>query len=477
MDNRDLPKPRRPLPTPGAVPAQRPNTPTPGASATVAPASFYGINKAPPLPTRPAAVGSSHTVYLASDDPPSYDPSYREPELITEEPIYEETLPELIPNDVDWDNKNSTTYEDWGTSWATDVAPTSQWDYNQTSTWPQESGDGKGYSTIASKAAGDVLIDARDDYEEKNWWNATVRDTYQRPGPGMLPTVVADELHDTEHSLFSVSATVPDLKTQHTAPPSTPTPAANTPRTEQASTSSPARPAWTAAPSSSPAAATSPSPETSSPPPTEEDVRTAIPHPNAYYCPKENGWVILSWKSSSVVPPLAESFEKSPHYPLPEQSRRKRVDSCIGDAEQPFGKTNKTHHFHKYEKAIDSHKLTPPFRREEWEAIENVKQRRRAQTIIMDDIDLANFNPQELDMADDEDSEEEGRLLDLYMCCQCSFYCVASGVIPGIIPRKSFDEFIRDKRTNPQPGKTGEQAIVLAFETLIMYVNILSNAF
>ncbi|KAF9469591.1 hypothetical protein BDZ94DRAFT_1151478 [Collybia nuda] len=460
MDNKDLYKPRRPLPTPGAIPAQRPNTPTPGASTSVAPANFYGMNKAPPLPTRPNALGTSHTAYLAPEEPPSYDPSYREPELITEESMFEEPMPDLIPNN-NWDDKNGTNYGGWDSA--------SQWDYNAGSSWTQEGGDRKGYSTVAAKAAGDILIDARDDYEEKNWWNASVRHKCQRPGPGMLPTVLSDELHDTEHSLFSVSATVPDIKSHQSALPPTPTPS-NLSRADQTSTPPPARAAWTTTPSSPPPTTASSSHDTSSIPPTEDDVRTSIPHPNAYYCPKENGWVILSWKSSSVIPPLAGSFENLPHLPLPDQDRRKKVDSCIGDAQQPFGQTNKTHHFHKYEKAIDSHKLTPPFRQEEWEAMENVKQRRRGQTIVMDDIDIENLSPEDLDMADREDVEEEGKLLDLYMCCQCSFYCVVSSVIPGVIPRKSFDEFIRDKRNNPQPGRTGEQAVALGFETLIMII-------
>ncbi|KAG6891815.1 hypothetical protein C0993_006219, partial [Termitomyces sp. T159_Od127] len=74
----------------------------------------------------------------------------------------------------------------------------------------------------------------------------------------------------------------------------------------------------------------------------------------------------------------------------------------------------------------------------------------------------------DLDMMDEADGEpEEGRLLDLYICCQCSLYCVASGVIPGVIPRKCFDEFIRDKRGNPPVGQSGEMAIAVAFETII----------
>jgi hypothetical protein len=48
---------------------------------------------------------------------------------------------------------------------------------------------------------------------------------------------------------------------------------------------------------------------------------------------------------------------------------------------------NKTHHFHKYEKAVDSHKLTPPFREDEWQIFESLKLKRRA-AIIPSDLDI-----------------------------------------------------------------------------------------
>jgi ubiquitin carboxyl-terminal hydrolase 25/28 len=179
--------------------------------------------------------------------------------------------------------------------------------------------------------------------------------------------------------------------------------------------------------------------------------------------------MIFSWKSSSVAPPLAQSFQNSQHYPLPDQDRRKRTESCISDGAQPFGPTNQTHHFHKYENVIDAHKLTPPLRREEWEDIENIKQKRRTATLIQDDIDVTKMNVEEIEAMNTEELEleGEGRLLDLYVCCQCSFYCVASGVISGVIPRKSFDEFAKEKRSNPPPGKTGDQSVVTAFETIV----------
>jgi ubiquitin carboxyl-terminal hydrolase 25/28 len=290
--------------------------------------------------------------------------------------------------------------------------------------------DAKDYQSPVH-SANNVIINGRNLDEEASWWDASVREINNRPGPGILPPVLADELHDPDHSLFSVSFMSPNL---HSPLPSSSAPT-HTPSSSQLSYT-----------------------------PTDDDVRTAIPHPNAYYCPTENGWVLVSWKSSSVAPPLARSFQSTAHHPLPDQNRRKRTGSCIGDDEQPFGQTNKTHHFHKYAKAVDAHKLTPPFRQDDWETLENVKVKRKPGSIV---IDLEKMKAQEGDKMQENEAEEEGKLLDLYVCCQCSFYCVASGVISGVIPRKFWEEFVRDRKGSPPPGKTGELAVVLALEILI----------
>ena len=258
------------------------------------------------------------------------------------------------------------------------------------------------------------MIDGRVDHEEINWWNPNEREKYNRPGPGILSPVLAEELHDPNRSLFSINVVY------------TPTP-------DHPMVLSPI-----------------------------EEVRTAVPHPDAYYCPKDNGWVILTWKSS---PPLARSFVNSPNA-LSDQVRRRLIGSCI-EEDQPFGKMNKTHHFHKYEKAVDSHKLTPPFRQDEWQIFESPNLKRRAGTIIPPDLDI-NAVKVDDDIEDMEKNtgDDEGILLDLYVCCQCSFYCVASGVIPGVIPRTYIKEVIIDKRKNPPSGKTGNQAVAIALETL-----------
>lgn len=156
------------------------------------------------------------------------------------------------------------------------------------------------------------------------------------------------------------------------------------------------------------------------------------------------------------------------HQHFPDQSRRKRTGSCIGEDEQPFGQVNKTHHFHMYKKAVNAHNLTPPFCRSDWEKIAKVKQLRRTKTIHMDDFDAQKLQTLANDrMEEDQPEEEEGDLLDLYVCCQCSFYCVASAIIPGVISRRTLDEFIKDKRDHPPVGKTREVAVYSGLETVL----------
>lgn len=427
MENQESPRPRRPLPVPGATkssPAQRPNTPI---DESIPPSSFYSSNTqaSHSLPSRPKNVGSSNTLaYTVVPDQHSND--YREPELVTTQDDDGDSVPPLAaPNDTG----GSWTTDSWNQNF--DI---SQWtNANASSGWDNNF-SGAGYYT--SKTTDDVPISGRQEYEEKNWWDPEVRASNKRPGPGILPPVLLEELHDSDHSLFSVSVTNPDV---HLRPPS-----------ENPNSSSPTPPGTSSTP-------------LYTAPPTEDEVRTSIPHPNAYYCPRENGWVILSWKSSSITPPLARSFENSDHPPLPSQSWRKQTITCIGDE---GGKSNKTHHFHKYSKAVDALKLVPPLKVDDWDT-ETIKAKRR---VAAPEGHTKDATPER---EDTQSKAEEGKLLDLYMCCQCSFYCVASDLIPGVIPRKYLDAWIKDKKSNPPPGKTGEQAAVIALETIMLYVNLM----
>ncbi|KAG2022705.1 ubiquitin C-terminal hydrolase Ubp2 [Coprinopsis cinerea AmutBmut pab1-1] len=499
MEGSDAPKARRPLPTPGVgngtqqrpstpvqAAAQRPISPSqfygtskpplptrpknPGSTHTtqqrpstpvqaaaqrpISPSQFYGTSK-PPLPTRPKNPGSTHTAYVAPavSDPPRYGspssapPGYREPELIVEEPeVEDDTLPDLIPgNDYDWNKSTTNTAASaYGNGWGTEQPPGEAW--SEISSWNQswdQTGSATGglYSMdqFNTRRDNEVAIDGRSELEESRWWNEDERVRNGRPGTGMLAPVVAENMHDPLHSLFSVNiAAIPP------APATAPLPTSSFP----ASTPTPSE-----SPSSSQAAANHVFP-------TEEEVRAAVPHPNAYYCPKDNGWVLLIWKSSSVAPPVTSSFADS----LPNQDRRKRIQSCVSDAEQSSTSPNKTHHFHRYIKAVDSLKLTTPYREDPWRVEDVMKQKRRGQTVVEDVHKLKDGLDEKVEQ------EPEGKLLDLYVCCQCQLYCVVSEVIPGVVPRKHLEEFVRDKRNNPAPGKSGEVSVSTGMETLLLAI-------
>ncbi|KAI6048070.1 hypothetical protein EDC04DRAFT_2886852 [Pisolithus marmoratus] len=410
------------------------------ALSTLAPGHFYGPkNPPPPLPSRPKNLGSSYTkVVRPNTPPPDYstlgNSPFREPQLVEEAPIVEDPVPSLLPAaETTLNSWTNATTNDWSTGkgWENDPwnAQSTSWDTG--ATWAQHYDSG-GYTVSASKL---VDIDGRDPQEEENWWDASVRERCNRPGPGVLPPYLAEMLHNPEHSLFSVSVTPPGIK----------------PDVKFGSASRDGGDTGL-----------------NFEPPSKDDLIHAVPHPNAYYCRKHNGWVLLQWKSSTILPPLAKSFVPDPMAPFPDLAHRKRTNSCVGDAEQPFGPANKTHHFHRYEKAVDAHKLDPAFRRAGWERADLKKERRRKIT----SLNLMDFSVDKMledPMAEDEE-EEEGDLLDLYVCCQCSVYCIVSDVIPGVIPTKFLEEYTRDRWNNPPPNRNRDESVVSALETFLLVV-------
>jgi ubiquitin carboxyl-terminal hydrolase 25 len=427
-DRKENVKPRRQLP---AIPIATPEIPRSlhsVAEIPVAPTNLYSASPSvstfsthspPPLPARPQSfIGTSHTTYVP-------DASFREPELVSED---KNVLPDQ--HILDWAEQSTPQ---WSTnepflgetqpSW-----PQDDW-ANTEATW------GGGYTRDWSDAITmqRVEIDGRNEDEEINWWDPSVREKYNRPGPGFLPTQLETFLHDPDHSLYHVTATPPDLKPSHRH-------RSSPPATEVLSQSS-TQPVLL-------------------PPPTPEEVRTAIPHPNAYYCRRHNGWVLLLWKSSSVEPPLAKSYLGPP---LPDQARRRKTSSCIGEGAQPFGQMNKTHHFHLYKKAIDASKLNPPFLYDDWDAQRGMRQKRRNGI-----FEGSNSSSASLVEEERETEEEEGELFDLFLCCQCSFYCVASEIIPGVVPVKYFEDLTREKTQAPQVGKSPEVSVSIAWETILM---------
>ncbi|KAH0837895.1 hypothetical protein J3R83DRAFT_6125 [Lanmaoa asiatica] len=389
--------PSSPQPTSSTSASKAPNT--------VPTTSFYASK--PPLPAR-KNVGSTHTkVIQPSTPPPVYDSldasPFREPQLVEEAPIINDSMPGLLPADEvpdAWGQANNTwagAQPTWGTStdtWNTDATP---WD--GTGTWAQA------YGGSSSQGPN---IDGRDKFEEEHWWDASIRDLNKRPGPGVLPPCLADLLHNPDHSLFSVSVDPPDFK-----------PLA----------------------SSLESGDVSPSFQ----PPSVDDLTYSIPHPNAYYCRKHNGWVLLQWKSSTMMPPLANSFVPDPETPFPDLARRKRTTSCVGEGEQPFGPVNLTHHFHRYEKAVDALKLDPAFRRSEWEISVQKKQKRRKVTSL--NLDAISLDKMSDDAMEDPAPEEQ--------------------VIPGVIPVKYIEEFTRERWNNPALGRNREESVVSGLETFL----------
>lgn len=308
------------------------------------------------------------------------------------------------------------------------LVPVEQWGTNPDLNWG--TGDWDPNPPSGAWGSPNVVIDGRSEEEEVDWCDVEVRERHNRPGPGLLPPFLADLLHNPDHTLYFVK-------------PSPPLP-------RQASSS----------PSSVPAPAT-----LHFVPPTAEEVRMAVPHPNAYYCKEHNGWVLLQWCSSTILPAFAKSFTSL--HPLPDQTRRKRSASCLDGGEQQYGRVNKTHHFHRYEKAVDARCLTIPYKRSEWEVDDQKKLKHRKATLI--DIDAEPESEASM-QGEREPDEPEGDLLDLYVCCQCSTYCLVSEVLPGVIPFRYVDEFTRDKLSHPALDKTPKATVLAGWETVLTYV-------
>lgn len=426
MDHNDPRQLARHLPSP---PQPAPSTSTSKAPSTVPTTSFYA-SKPPPLPAR-KNVGSGHTKVIQPSSPPpvyaSVDASsFREPQLVEEAPV-NDSMPGLLPADEvhnGWSQVDSAwagNQPTWSTStdtWNTDTTP---WD--SSGTWAQ---------CYGGPTSQGPSIDGRDKFEEEHWWDASVRDLHKRPGPGVLPPYLADLLHNPDHSLFSVSVDPPDFK----------------PLASSLQESGDVGPPFQ--------------------PPSVDDLTYTIPHPNAYYCRKHNGWVLLQWKSSTMMPPLANSFVPDPETPFPDLARRRRTTSCVGEGEHPFGPVNLTHHFHRYEKAVDALKLDPAFRRSEWEISMHKKQKRRKVTSL--NLDAISLDKLSDDAMDDSVPEQPGDPLDLYVCCQCSLYCIVSEVIPGVIPVKYIEEFTRERWDNPAPDRNREESVVSGLETFLVCV-------
>ncbi|KZS93255.1 cysteine proteinase [Sistotremastrum niveocremeum HHB9708] len=269
-----------------------------------------------------------------------------------------------------------------------------------------------------------VNIDGRDDEEEMKWWNSDVRERKKRPGPGMLPPLLAQEVRNANPSLHAVNATVPPIANRQASSPSSP-PSVSPPIGSSHATS----------------------------PPTFEDIQKASPHPNAYFCPEHYSWVVVSWKSSQLTPQVIPSFKGT----LPDQDRRRTRPSCLDDPHKP----NRTHHFHHYPQAVSSTTLHPPI------TLFRGKTRSSSPAITKSRGDTAASSPSPVE---ETQAAPSNVLLDLYVCCQCSFSALVSGAIQGVIPPKHVESLTRLRRETPLPNINGQTSVVMAWEVILRII-------
>lgn len=422
---------RRPLPTPNASPS--PDALHTSSAAPVPTAKFYG--DPPPPPPRPAqkGPGSTHTGYhyipsyqpaeVKAPSPPPYDPppftstlsdaKWRSPELVQEVDARDDDIPDLV----------SAEEPVWGGSMRDDIPA-----FQNLNDWsPGDSGD-RGWESVQHAQSG-INIDGCDATEELQWWDSDVQLRAARPGPGVLPTLLSQKLHDSDHSLFTVTVNPPDILIH---------PRSGSPSSSQSTFH----------------------------PPTSEEVHEAVPHPNALYCRKENGWILLLRRSSSELPPLAASFQKAhPGVLFPHSSRRKMNNSCLnGIGEDLSSRPNLTHHFHCYPAAVSSLSLNPSFSKASWEERVPLLPGHLQPIPEEGENQMEGIEPTTLHVDD-----AEGILLHLYVCCQCSVYVLCSDLIPGIVPARHFDDLARERADNPMPGQSGSDAAIVALDTTMKY--------
>lgn len=326
---------------------------------------------------------------LTSGDFPESDPSWVSSNYIKEVPEIDENVGgglSYIPGHQTLDRGRSPTSHNLNQAWGEPGQIT-------TEVWGAESNY--------------VPISGRDSREESNWWDSACAAGSSRPGAGILPTLLAERLHDSDHSLFHVTVTPPESQQQ------------------SVSTSS-----------------------LTFTPPTREEVYESVPHPRALYCRKENGWILLLTRFSAKLPPLVEGYQtRYPNLNFPDPAKRSSSFTC--GSQTGAGYThNLTHHYHFYPAAVSSCSLDPPF----------------PKTDITSPSDSANESQTERHVSSPE------VLLDLYVCCQCTIYVLCSGLIPGVLSADQINALVRERSEHPMVGQTGSDAVIQACDTILKLV-------
>lgn len=396
----------------------------------------------PPSPPSRRKAGSSHTAYYPPapatspaqprvPSPPPYDAAlsdapYREPQPVPASPTT--SMPDLVEaSTVGWEGANAMD-PSWGKPISDDAWGSAQ------PTWETHPGDYSGWQNATSNDS---------DLSETRWWDRDAMAAGRpKPGRGLLPPAMHAKLIGVRSSIYKVSVTQPDLVPDVVARPRSPM-----------QPLAPSSPGMSTSPSNSTvSASTSTSSIATHPPPTKEDVLTSVPHPYAQWSRSKYAWIYHQAGSSTRLPDVTLQ-PGSP--PFPDSAVRKACVTCV-DADdttmqsQTISLTNfKTHHFHHYPKCVKGSTLSPPFT-DKFASFRSRRSGRRGSTASVRGPDVE-------------------VLLDLYVCCQCQTYFITSGqeaVLPPVVDARRIRDFIKDRQDHPPLGKSPEESVVWALETL-----------
>lgn len=264
------------------------------------------------------------------------------------------------------------------------------------------------------------LAALEDQNNEKMWWNPHSRAALRPLGPGMLPVLAASKIHDETHELIKVSVSYP-----------------NYPSTDRSEASHPA--------------------------PTLNDLYHAIPHQNAYYCAKCNGWVVVQ-KSRTIMPPVYSKYnEGCPELNFPLNRNLQRDYECNQSSETYNQNPDKAHHYHLYEDAIPGVDLNPALVRDSWEQDPPLPRKVCRHHIGSSENFWKAPMYQMMEIEPDAADRDmvPGDYLDLYACCQCmtNIY-VTRQTISGVVSPRLLADLHRERAA----GGEGAVRVAIALE-------------
>lgn len=364
----------------------------------------------------PSSSSPSHPIAEDTDQPPPSEEIPNPPlSSLTSEPLHDYRPPEaeVVPN-----SPRQLVYP-------ADAGGNESWWTNQASDWnttpPQEPSDWQAPPTVVEpnqtwyEPPPDVPSDPPYD-----WWNGEHKKlTPQRPGPGMLPSGLEEKV--LEDTVFTVEiASIPEGQ-----------------------------------------------PMDGFVPPTPEELKNSVSHHSLHYSKKHNGWVFLLVRKGCDLPATVnrDITDATSVKPLPHQRYRELRQSCLDTiAVSTWDSSAKplTHHFHLYEKAVDSTALGLTY--EELVTIPTASPSSPPSSSSGSNSQMETDNtPTPL-----LESIQKPHFLDLYVCRHCSTHVLTShALMPGIIPSNLLTPYVEERGRNPQPGKTPEASMALGVEAIV----------